>query len=66
MRGRSASPYLFLAFPVAILTVFTVGPTILGLGLGFFDWSGSGPARFVGLGNFRSLVNDSRFWPALR
>lgn len=66
MRRRSASPYLFLAFPVAILTVFTVGPTLLGLGLGFFDWSGSGPARFVGLGNYRSLVNDSRFWPALR
>lgn len=66
MRGRSASPYLFLAFPIAVLSVFTIGPTILGLLLGFFDWSGSGGARFVGLGNYRSLVSDSRFWPAMR
>ena len=66
MPRRSLSAYSFLAFPLVILLVFTLAPTVLGLGLSLFNWSGSGAARFVGLENFRGLAGDPRFTPALR
>ncbi|GMV25612.1 MAG: sugar ABC transporter permease [Phycisphaerae bacterium] len=65
MPGRR-NAYLFLAFPLAVLFVFTLLPTVLGLGLSLFHWSGSGPPRFVGFSNFRGLVDDPRFTPAVR
>ncbi len=60
------SAYLFLAFPLAVLTLFTLAPTVAGLGLSLFTWAGAGQARFVGMDNFRSLLADPRFTPALR
>lgn len=66
MRGRHAlTPYLLLAFPVAILSAFVVVPTLAGLGLAFFRWDGSGVPRWVGLENFAGLSRDGRFWAAL-
>src|SRR6185503_19112836 len=65
MRG-SRSGYAFVAFPLTILLVFTLLPTVAGLGLSLFEWDGGrGAARFVGLGNFRDLAADPRFAPAL-
>ncbi len=64
--GSRRSAYSFLAFPLAILLVFTLIPTVLGLGLSLFAWTGSGTPRFVGIENFRGLLADPRFTPALR
>jgi multiple sugar transport system permease protein len=67
MTRARASPYAFIAFPLAILFLFTLAPTVLGLGLSLFNWDGSGAASFVGLENLRSLLgHDARFGPALR
>ncbi|MBK7404793.1 MAG: sugar ABC transporter permease [Phycisphaerales bacterium] len=63
---RSTTAYSFLAFPLAILVIFTLAPTVLGLGLSLFQWDGHGAPSFVGLSNFSTLVRDPRFWPALR
>jgi ABC-type sugar transport system permease subunit len=61
------SPYAFIAFPLAILFLFTLAPTVLGLGLALFNWDGSGPPSFVGAANLRALLtHDERFGPALR
>ncbi|MCC6426575.1 MAG: sugar ABC transporter permease [Phycisphaerales bacterium] len=65
MTGRR-NAYLFLAFPLTVLFIFTLAPTVLGLGLSLFSWAGSGAPRFVGLENFRALLGDPRFTPALR
>ena len=64
-RSRSANAYAFLAFPLAVLLLFSLLPTILGLGLAFFRWDGGGAPAFVGLANFRALVGDHRFGPAV-
>lgn len=61
---RSANAYLFIAFPLTILFVFTLLPTILGLGLSFFSWEADG-VRFVGLKNFEALLADDKMPPAL-
>ncbi len=64
-RSDRASPYLFLAVPMAVLMIFTIVPTLAGLALSLFQWDGTGWPRFVGLGNFQRLSEDARFWPAL-
>jgi len=67
MTGRQTrSAYFFLAFPLGILLLFTLVPTVLGLGLSLFQWNGNGPPAFVGLKNFQALLHDAKFWPALR
>ncbi len=66
LRRATLTPYLFIAFPMAVLGVFVLVPTVAGLGLAFFRWDGSGAPRFVGVENFVALAKDSRFWPALR
>lgn len=66
MPRRSLTPWAFVGFPLAVLIVFTLVPTVVGLALSLFQWGGQGPPRFVGIDNFRSLWHDPRFWPALR
>ncbi len=62
---RSINAYAYIAFPLAVLMVFSLVPTVLGLGLSLFQWDGGGSPVFVGLTNFKALFNDSRFGPAL-
>lgn len=45
--------------------VFTLGPVIFALILGFLEWDGNNPMVFVGLSNFKELFADSRFKIAL-
>jgi multiple sugar transport system permease protein len=65
LRG-SGEAWAFIAFPLAVLMVFTLLPTVAGLGLSFFQWDGAGPPRWVGLGNYRGMLGDEAFGPALR
>lgn len=65
-RAASLKPYAFFGFPVAVLMVFTLLPTVAGLGLSFFEWDGGPHLRFVGLKNFQSLWLDGAFGPALK
>jgi multiple sugar transport system permease protein len=49
-----------------VLALFTLVPTIGGLALSLFSWDGGSSATFVGLDNFRAMMTDARFGPALR
>ncbi len=68
MSGRSNwSGWAFVAFPLAVILAFTALPTLVGVGLSFFDWGGGGVPRFVGLENYRAaLTRDTQLWFALR
>jgi ABC-type sugar transport system permease subunit len=65
MPRRTLNAWLYLAFPMAILTIFTLIPTGAGLALSLFDWDGSGLPRFVAGRNYTALARDPRFPPAL-
>jgi ABC-type sugar transport system permease subunit len=67
-RWRKAAPgYLFLLPSSAILLVFVVYPIAQSLWMSLHDWSFfSSSHTFVGLGNYRALLHDPRFWNALR
>lgn len=67
-RWRNVGPgYLFLLPSTAILLVFVVYPIAQSLWMSLHDWSFFSPSHpFVGLGNYRALLHDPRFWNALR
>jgi raffinose/stachyose/melibiose transport system permease protein len=49
-------PWLFV-LPITILyAVVVIGPAISAIGYSLTDWSGIGPAEYVGLDNFRKLI----------
>lgn len=65
LRTRSINAYALIAFPLTVLVLFTLLPTIAGLALSFFQWDGGGRPVFIGLRNFRALFDDHRIGPAL-
>ncbi len=65
-RSESASGWAFVAFPLAVIFLFTALPTGAGVALSLFEWSGGGAARFIGLQNYRQAVGDDTLHHALR
>jgi ABC-type sugar transport system permease subunit len=66
-RGRAErAAWAFLAFPLAVVFVFTALPTAAGVGLSFFEWDGRDLPRFVGLENYRAAAGDAQLWLCLR
>jgi raffinose/stachyose/melibiose transport system permease protein len=65
-RWRKAIvPWLFLA-PVLILNVVVIlGPSIGSAFYAFTEWSGLGPAKWVGLANFQRMLGDKVYHRAL-
>jgi raffinose/stachyose/melibiose transport system permease protein len=52
--------------PLAVVNILVVlGPSIASIYYSLTDWSGLGPAKFIGLGNFARLASDSEFHGAL-
>jgi len=58
--------YLFVLPDAIGLLLFVGAPMMLALSLGFFDVSGFGGYRLVGLANYRRLLHDSLFLHSLR
>lgn len=57
---------LFLAPDTIGLLVFVGVPMALSFVLGFFQVSGFGSYRWVGLGNYRRMMADPLFWDSMR
>ncbi|MCI3920837.1 sugar ABC transporter permease [Paenibacillus sp. TRM 82003] len=49
-----------------VFAIFVVVPIFWSAYYGFLDWKGFGAARFVGLSNYREMLQDPVFWRALR
>ncbi len=60
--NRNLLGLLFMLPAAVVLLVFLTYPLGLGLWLGLTDRNIGGGGRFIGLANFRSLLNDSVFW----
>jgi multiple sugar transport system permease protein len=66
---RSESSWIgwrFVAFPLAIIFIFTALPTGFGIGLSFFQTVGGGEYSFVGWSNYTFAGDDPVLWRALR
>ncbi|MBI2116532.1 MAG: ABC transporter permease subunit [candidate division NC10 bacterium] len=67
-RGSEASlaPYLFLAPYLAVLLLFFLLPALFSAVMSLTNWRIVGAPGFVGLHNYRRLLNDPLFFTALR
>ncbi len=57
---------LFLAPDCLGLLVFVGIPMVLSVVLGFFQVSGFGSYRWIGLGNYERMMSDPLFWESMR
>lgn len=57
---------LFLAPDCVGLLTFVVLPMVLSFGLSFFQVSGFGSYEFIGLGNYRRMLEDPLFWDSMQ
>ncbi len=57
---------LFLAPDCLGLLVFVGVPMVLSVVLGFFQVSGFGSYKWIGLGNYRRMMADPLFWASLK
>lgn len=65
---RDAAHRKWFALPAVVLVaVFFAAPFLLNAGFAFSDWSGySDEIGFNGIDNFRTLIDQEIFWPAVR
>jgi len=62
---RNRYAYLFVAPFFLLFAVFILYPIGFSFWLSFHDWSLVGPARYIGLQNYRELLHDSIFWQSM-
>jgi cellobiose transport system permease protein len=64
-RERLA-PYAYVAPFFLLFAIFGLFPLLFTFYVAMFDWDPIGEHTFVGLDNFSRLLDDPRFWGALR
>lgn len=64
-RKRLVSAWLFM-LPLLVVNVLVIlGPSVATVYYSFTEWSGIGPAEWVGLQNYTDILSDGDFWSAL-
>jgi len=62
---RLGWPLLFVSPFFVLYAIFSLYPIGFSLWLSLREWSLTGPARWVGLANYRALVHDALFWQSM-
>jgi raffinose/stachyose/melibiose transport system permease protein len=57
--------WLFMLPLVVVNVLVILGPSVATIYYSFTDWSGLGPAEFVGLQNYRDILTDGDFYVAM-
>ena len=57
----AVTPWLFLAPAMLFFAFYVIWPIYQSIVISFYDWDGLGEARYVGLGNYVELMDDSAF-----
>lgn len=63
---KAATPYIFISPFFVGFVALQLLPIAFSAFLSFAEWSGMNQIQLVGIENFVTMVNDSRFWNALR
>jgi multiple sugar transport system permease protein len=59
------SPYLYLLPALVLLVAFRFVPILMSFVISFFEWTLHGTGGFLGLANYKTLVNDPEFWQSM-
>src|SRR5262245_28392147 len=62
---RAAAPYVFISPFYIIFLAFGLLPIVFSLAVSLYDWRGTTPGAFVGLQNYRVLLQDPTFYKSL-
>lgn len=65
-RRKFNTGYLWVLPALLMYAVFTITPLISGLYLALLRWDGIEPAVYIGLDNFRRMIDDERLHVALQ
>lgn len=65
-RRRKRAAVLFLLPACAMFCLYVVYPIVSSIALSFYSWDGMSEKVFVGLANYRELVQTDTFYTALR
>lgn len=57
----AVTPWLFLAPAILFFAFYVIWPIYQSIVISFYDWDGLGEARYVGMGNYVELMDDSAF-----
>ena len=60
IRRRDVVGWLFVVPALVMYAVFVLQPLVLTVQYSFYRWDGVGPATFVGLSNYRTVLSDPR------
>jgi multiple sugar transport system permease protein len=60
------TPVLLLFLPALLFGTVIVASAVQSVWISFFDWDGTGPKTWVGLGNYRELFLDAQFLVSLK
>jgi multiple sugar transport system permease protein len=60
------TPALLLVLPVTLFGFVIVASAVQSIWISFFDWDGTGPKKWVGLGNYVELFHDAQFLTSLK
>ncbi|WP_123041161.1 carbohydrate ABC transporter permease [Cohnella candidum] len=65
--NKSAVGYLFILPSLAVMTIFVIVPLLFSLLSSLFDFDIMlKNFRFIGLGNYETVLHDERFWNSLK
>ncbi|MFJ2648362.1 carbohydrate ABC transporter permease [Streptomyces sp. NPDC087420] len=59
-RDQTVPPWAFVVPALVVYAVVVLYPSLAGVVYAFTDWSGIGGFSFIGLDNFRTLLDDDR------
>lgn len=60
------APWLFLLPGLLMFTLYVVLPIFQSIIISFYEWDGLGDKVFIGLANYRELVQDDTFYVSLK
>lgn len=63
---RPSHAWLFMAPALIIILTFSLIPSIMALGLSFTNYNVFQAAKWVGLANYKHVLNSGEFWNVLR
>lgn len=62
---QRGTPWFFLAPLLLLFSLYVLYPIVQSLSLSFYRWDGLGDKVWVGLSNYRELLDDPQFWLSL-
>jgi multiple sugar transport system permease protein len=65
-RRRNRAALLFLLPGALLFSVYVIYPIISSIVLSFYQWDGMTPRVFIGLDNYRELLQSATFYTALK